>query len=127
MTEDLVIIVTGGRTFSKPWRVHLILDSYMPTRVVEGGCPRGADLFARQWCVRHGLRTRSYPVTDDDWKRYGKYAGIRRNGIMLRDWAKHPNVRVIAFPVEGGRGTQDCIYQARDLGLIVENYGDVEV
>ena len=124
MGDDLVIIVTGSRHYKKEWKVHAILDSYMPRIVVEGNCPTGADLYARRWCRLHGIHPRSYTA---DWKRYGLGAGPIRNGEMLRAWARWPNVRVIAFPVEGGRGTQDAIRQALALGMTVENYGDVEV
>lgn len=124
MNSDLVIIVTGGRYYDKPWKVFTILDSYAPRIVVEGNCPRGADLYARQWCRLHGICPKSYTA---DWSYYGKKAGFIRNGRMLRDWVHWPNVIVAAFPVEGGSGTQDCIYQARELGMTIENYGDTYV
>jgi hypothetical protein len=120
-SNDLVIIVTGSRKWTRQDRVWLILDSYMPRMVVEGNCPRGADLHARQWLAKMGLPTRSYSA---DWDRWGKRAGMIRNGRMLRDWCHFPNVRVCAFPLPDGRGTQDCMEQARALGMIVEDYGE---
>jgi hypothetical protein len=119
--NDVIIIVTGSRKWHRPDRVHLILDSYMPRLVVEGNCPTGADQHARQWLARHGLPTRSYTA---DWRRYGDRAGFIRNGIMLHEWCRFPNVRVCAFPLPDGSGTQDCMAQARALGMIVEDYGE---
>ncbi len=123
MFNDIVIIVTGSRHWNKPWRVHTILDSYMPRIVVEGNCPTGADLHARQWLRQHGLPTRSYTA---DWS-LGNKGGPMRNARMLNDYCRHENALVIAFPVDGGRGTQDCVYQALELGMRVENYGDVQL
>lgn len=123
MFSDVIVIVTGSRDWHKPWLVYGILDSYMPRIVVEGNCPTGADLHARQWLFKHGLPTRSYTA---EWKVYGrKAAGPIRNRRMLNDYCRNPNVVVVAFPLPHGRGTQDCIYQARELGMYVENYGDV--
>lgn len=124
MTEfnDIVIIVTASRNWTRKDRVWLILDSYMPRTVVEGNCRTGGDLHARQWCEARGIRPRSYTA---DWHRLGKPAGPIRNGRMLRDWMHFPDVRVVAFPMEGGSGTQDCCRQARCLGIPVELYGDV--
>lgn len=121
MFSDVIIIVTGSREWRRPDRVHLILESYMPRLVIEGNCPTGADLHARMWLGKMGLPTRSYTA---DWKRYGTRAGHIRNGIMLHDWRKFPNVRVCAFPLTQGDGTQDCMAQALALGMIVENYGE---
>lgn len=122
--NDIVIIVTGSRKWTRQDRVWLILDSYMPRTVVEGNCPTGADLHARQWCSRVGLHPKSYTA---EWNRYGNKAGPIRNGRMLRDWMHFPDVRVIAFPTPDGSGTQDCVKQARALGIAVENYGDVKL
>jgi SLOG family YspA-like protein len=127
--DELIVIVTGGRDFTKPWRVDGILDSYHAQGkivVVDGGCPTGADLFARQWVIKHGYRTRTHPA---NWRLYGDAAGPIRNGEMLRSWAHFPRVVVAAFPTRTGKGsgTQDCVNQARALGLTVENYGDVEI
>lgn len=122
--SELVIIVTGSRKWTLIERVHTLLDSYEPTYVIEGNCPTGADLHARQWLVRQGKPTRSYTA---DWKRFGKAAGMIRNGEMLQAWRQHPNVLVLAFPMAEGRGTQDCVRQAWKLGMRVENFGSVEV
>lgn len=121
--NDIVIIVTGSRKWHRPDRVHLILDSYMPRTVVEGNCTTGAALHARQWLAQHGIPTRSYTMD----RRHGKDAERVRNAIMLREWCRHPNVRVIGFPLPGGTWTQDCMQQALALGMLVENYGEVQL
>lgn len=124
MYNDLIIVVTGSRKWDKPWRVHTILDSYMPYMVVEGNCRTGADLHARQWLTMRGLQKRSYTA---DWDRLGKKAGPIRNRRMLLDYYLYPNVLLIGFPMAGGSGTQDCMRQALELGMRVENYGDVQL
>jgi hypothetical protein len=122
-SEKLVIIVTGSRVWDKPYRVHLLLDSYDPFIVVEGGCPSGADADARVWCRLRGMIPRTYPA---DWDRHGKPAGNIRNIEMIDAWKKHPNVRVIGFPQPNGTGTQHCMAYARSVGMTVEDYGDVK-
>lgn len=120
--SDVIIIVTGARDWSKPWRVHGILDSYMPRIVIEGNCPSGADLHARQWLFKRGLPTRSYTA---DWHSFGTGAGPIRNRRMLNDWYRNPNVILIGFPVPWGKGTQDCMSYGQSLGMKVENYGEL--
>jgi hypothetical protein len=122
--NDIVIIVAASRRWTRKDRVWLILDSYMPRTVVEGNCRTGGDLHTRQWCEMRGLHSKSYTA---DWRRFGDGAGPIRNGRMLRDWMHFPDVRLIAFPMAGGSGTQDCMRQALELGMIVENYGDVRL
>lgn len=124
MSEELIVIITGARDYKNRWKLHTILDSLAPFRVVEGNCPTGADAFARQWLLLQGIPTRSYTA---DWNRYGLGAGNIRNGVMLRAYCRRPNVLVAAFPTVNSTGTIDCVNQARALGMLVENYGDIEV
>lgn len=53
-------------------------------------------------------------VFQAEWKNYGRAAGPKRNRKML---LSHPNAIVLAFP--GGRGTANCVQQARELGMTV--------
>lgn len=123
MNEYDVVIVTGSRRLKEHWRVWWVLDQYQPRVVVEGNCPTGADAAARRWLHRQGRPTRSYTAK---WNYYGKKAGMIRNGEMLRDW---PSACVLAFPSEGAenKGTADCMRQAWALGMVVENFSNVEV
>lgn len=115
--RELHIVVTGGRHFTNQLLVFRVLDALRPSRISEGDCPSGADLFARQWRDMHGVAGKSYPA---DWYpdgisgRMDRSAGPRRNGRMLR--AENPNL-VIAF--KGNRGTKDCCKQARAMSIPV--------
>lgn len=104
------IIVTGGRDYSDVVTVVDVLDALMPTAIVEGGAT-GADHLARCWARRVGV---PHHTVAADWVKHGKAAGPIRNGEMLKE---HPNAIVIAFP--GGKGTEDCVKQARKLKRIV--------
>lgn len=111
------VVVTGGRHFANQLLVFRVLDALQPSRVSEGDCPSGADLFARQWRDMNGVAGESYAA---DWYpahlggRLDRGAGPRRNGRMLR--AENPNL-VIAF--RGNRGTRDCSEQARAMNIPV--------
>lgn len=56
------------------------------------------------------------PLTRADLELFGPGAGPRRNQAML-----HLAEKVVAFP--GGKGTANCVRQARALGLPVERPG----
>lgn len=115
------IIVTGGRDFTDAACVDRVLDTLhqeQPITVLATGAARGADRLAEEWAERKMPRVhlRSYPA---DWGKHGRAAGPVRNGRMLdEERAFMGGVRiVVAFP--GGRGTEDCIRQAKARGLVV--------
>lgn len=67
---------------------------------------------ASEWAVSRQVPIRVFRA---DWAKFGRSAGSRRNGAMLRE-AK-PEL-VLACP--GGAGTADCVTQAEALGIRVE-------
>lgn len=112
------VIVCGGRDYEDSASVYAALDklrSRAPDEVlviIEGGCPTGADLFARTYASCH---RRTHLIREDaDWKTHGKAAGPIRNALMLE---KHNVGGVVAFP--GGRGTADMVQQAENAGIKV--------
>lgn len=111
----MIVLVTGGRTYNDRAAVDFILSRiHMKkpiTLLVEGGAD-GADTHARNWAIRNGIPHRTYPISKEDWERYGKRAGRRRNHQMLTQ-AK-PQL-VVAFP--GGPGTQHMTQIAHEAGL----------
>ncbi len=52
-------------------------------------------------------------VFEADWDKFKKAAGHIRNGVML---SCNPDL-LVAFP--GGPGTENCIKQAKKLGILV--------
>ena len=111
MTHERIVIVTGSRYWTDRKAIYDRLDFLRPGLVVHGGA-RGADAIADEWARKHGVP--SHPERAE-WKRYGPAAGPIRNGRMLR---RFPTAEVSAFPLPRGSGTQDCIAQARALGMV---------
>ena len=113
------VLVCGGRDYGsteaeiKAMRERLgRLKNW--TVVIHGGA-RGADTLAGAIARELGLHVACVLA---NWSLYGKAAGHRRNAAML---ALKPEL-VIAFP--GGRGTANCVDQARKAGIRVESAGN---
>jgi hypothetical protein len=104
------VIVTGGRDYSNYELVAQTLDTYEVHEVAEGGAS-GADRLAALWAHDRHATCRTYPA---EWSKYGRWAGPRRNQIMLEDFLPQ---MVIAFP--GGKGTADMIRRATEAGVPV--------
>lgn len=111
--RPFTIILAGGRDYDDAARLTAALDSLLgwhgPIRLVEGGCPTGADAGARWWRVMRGVDGKTYPA---DWDRHGRSAGPIRNSTMLRE--EEPDLVVIC---PGGRGTADMHDKARRAGV----------
>jgi len=82
------------------------------TEIIHGGAS-GADFWAKLSARHLGLPEQAFPA---DWRTHGKRAGILRNLQMLDEC---PDL-VIAFQVNGSRGTQHTIDEARRRGIPVE-------
>ena len=70
--------------------------------VIEGEC-RGADLLGRRAAEELGIPVLQFPA---DWKKYGKWAGYKRNRQMLVEG--RPDI-VLAFQIGQSQGTQDMM------------------
>lgn len=111
------VIVTGGRMYAQGGgrqverdRLWLALDELAHDALIVVGDAHGADAAAREWARLTG---RPCEVHTADWRRLGRAAGPERNGRMVRSGAD----LLVAFP--GGRGTANCIRQARAAGIPV--------
>lgn len=121
-------ILTGLYSMHEIGFGSLYLD---PFTIIEGGCPTGADLFARQWFENGGVHPgttddpdvcsvehESYPVRhklDGGWPG----AGPRRNLRMLQD--SKPTL-VLAFKEDFNwkldkGGTENMVKLARRAGV----------
>jgi hypothetical protein len=111
------VLVCGGRDYQNSSRVQIVLSilrkEFDIECIIEGGAT-GADTFAGDWADSVGIPRITYSVTPEDWRKFGKSAGHRRNTKMLIDGK--PDL-VIAFP--GGRGTANMIKQARNANIAV--------
>lgn len=139
----MIVLVTGGRDHDRPDLVAAALDRALAKAredagsvlwLLHGGAP-GADSHAAMWGDGAGepVRVQAFPVSDEDWRAYGKAAGHRRNAAMVahaQRLARHAgDAYVLAFP-RGSRGwpdrggTADCVRRARVAGLRVGVVGD---
>lgn len=114
------VVVTGSRDATDRDFVFQHLDVWDgrigPIHTVVHGAARGVDTLAQSWAVARGRQQVPYPA---DWST-GKGAGPARNREMLKEMPDF----VIAF--DGGKGTENCVDQARRLGLrVIEIVGKV--
>lgn len=101
------VAFTGGRHYSNRKLVELIVDSLGSVHCLVGDAS-GLDALVRDqyWPADE------ITVFHANWECHGKAAGPIRNREMLQEADL-----LIAFP--GGRGTADCIRQAKELGIPV--------
>lgn len=121
-------IVAGGRGFDD-WpllkrKLDAIFARQEVVEIVSGGAP-GADTLGERYAAERGWPVARFPADWDDISvpgasartrrdgtQYNANAGPMRNAEMVA-YATH----LVAFP--GGRGTADCVRQAREAGLVV--------
>lgn len=122
------VLVCGGRDYRHEALLRFVLNTihhFKPiTMIIHGAAGKaqdgkaecGADLFAGEWAQGKDITEKPYPVTEADWKREGKKAGVLRNQKMLEE-AK-PDL-VVAFP--GGTGTNDMCERANRAGVAIRD------
>lgn len=96
--------------------VRSVLASQRVGLLLHGGAS-GVDAAAAAWARAAGVEARAFPA---DWSG-GRSAGPARNRRMLREG--QPDV-LLAFP--GGRGTDDCVRAAGELGVPVRDLRDAD-
>lgn len=128
MTDIVNMGVCGGRSFRNYRFLARTLDeiceqrgwitepddlgNFLPyVRLIHGGA-KGADLLADSWAVTRWCPIMTFPITNDDWKMYGKGAGGARNQRII-DQGKIDIL--VAFP--GGNGTKDMVRRAEIHGI----------
>lgn len=105
------IVITGGRDNLDATTFIRVMKRICPEYCVLGDCPTGVDRMALNYCEDNDIK---YNIHFADWDQHGKSAGPIRNGVMLRE----PDIDfVLAF--RGGRGTENCVKQAKEKGLLV--------
>lgn len=108
-----IALVCGSRDWPSPWFVTAKMIQLVPPDwlVLTGGA-RGVDAVAHMEAVRLGYATKVMPA---DWDRHGKRAGILRNLAMLDEGP----AKVLAFSLNGSKGTAHTIHEARRRGIEV--------
>lgn len=134
----MIVAFTGGRDYRNKAMVEAMVravvstaeyyyyasDEGGPIHLRFGDCGSGVDVFVRDIAAElygsHVLPIQ-YPAR---WDKEGLAAGPIRNRRMLTMWADKGRQDLgaiadllIAFP--GGKGTADCVRQARELGIAV--------
>ena len=103
------VLVTGGREYTDKETVYSTLSKFAEqgitiTTLVHGSA-RGLDTLAKNWAEENGILPEAYPITPEEWDKYGKKMGHIRNKKMLDSGVDC----LVAFP--GGPGTADMISQ----------------
>ena len=117
------ILVTGGRNYGNMDHVYRVLDAAKPDFIIEGGCPTGADAFARNWAENRGVQYATVPAL---WNKLGKPARPLRNSamVLLLKALETSGMQCIVYAFPGGVGTTNCVSVARGSGLLVEEKAD---
>lgn len=113
----MIFIFTGGRDYKNAVFVDTVVANLDLdfAHIYVGDCPSGLDFFAQEAAKLTGIKKTVFRA---DWGSHGKAAGpIRNREMLMAACASGAAVCVFAFP--GGRGTADCVKQAKKLGVPV--------
>lgn len=119
-TRPRRVLVTGSRNWVDPAPIYRALYFEKMAAggdgdliVVHGDCPTGADAIAARWVERFYPEHTHAEAHPADWDHFGKAAGPMRNQKMVDLGADV----CLAFPLPGGKGTQDCMAKANLAGI----------
>lgn len=124
MAPEFTVMVTGSRTWAdrdelarqlETVRQKLLEEHELETasfKLVHGGA-RGADFLAAQRAHALNWPVQSFALTNEDWRRDGRRAGVLRNERMLQETRPHA---VLALRWDGAsRGTDDAVKRANSM------------
>ena len=110
------VLFSGSRQFDDDQAVIRILeklisrvDSTSQITIVHGGAA-GLDSMVGVLAHHAGM---TVEVHYANWQKHGNAAGVIRNQEMVDLGAN----MLVAYPLPGGRGTQDCIKRARKANI----------
>lgn len=110
----MIVIVTGGRTYTMQPYDWLRLDQLDASALYEGEAD-GADICGRAWAESRRVPVRPFKVEREEWAEFGDSAGPRRNAKMLAAAlleAERTGDRVALAAFPGGSGTADMVRRA---------------
>ena len=109
------LIIAGSRSIKEINVVLLaLIDSgFEPSSIVSGGAP-GVDSIGEEIAAMLCLPIDRYPITSEDWQRYGHGAGPIRNTEL----AKNADALLAVWDGKSN-GTRDMIKKAKQYGLPV--------
>ena len=127
MTEHWLLV-----TASREWRdrqrmrasflaVQQRLGAPAAAMGIVHGAARGGDQMADDIARELGWMRDPVPCTREEWTRYGRSAGHRRNARMI---ARRAYVGCVAFPIGLSAGTRGCMVASADAGIRMWNRGD---
>lgn len=114
------ILVCGGRNYTDRnhvWNTLCEIDAARgPITCIIHGAATETDTEAMYWAQTERINERKilHAPFVADWRQYGNAARAIRNARMIENG--RPDL-VVAFP--GGKGTADCVRQARTAGIEV--------
>jgi len=122
------VLVTASRQWRDRQRMRAALlavqrrfDAPPAAMGIVHGAARGGDQLADNIARELGWATDPVPCTAQEWARYGRCAGHRRNTRMI---GRRTYVGCVAFPLGLSAGTRGCMITAADAGIPVWNRGD---
>jgi hypothetical protein len=115
----LRMLVTGSRTWPKPWIVQTFLDKALgivlsqkhDMTLIHGHCRIGVDAVADDWAIDVGCEFVRVPAL---WHAFGKTAGFVRNEFMVDALKPH---MAVAFIHNKSRGATHCAEYATKKGV----------
>jgi len=122
------VLVTASREWTDRQRmrasflaVQLRFGAPAAAMGIVHGAARGGDRMADEVAEELGWVRDPVPCTREEWARYGRSAGHRRNARMIH---RRVYVGCVAFPIGVSAGTRGCMAAAADTGIRVWNRGD---
>jgi len=108
------VVITGSRDWDS-WEeiegvMRRLYEEHGQAVEIHHGTARGADRMAGHVAKKYGLTVVEHPA---DWQRYGKRAGMVRNGELLDT---EPDL-VVGFWLDESRGTGHCLKLADAMGI----------
>lgn len=98
------VAIVGSRRFSSLALIEFYVSRLPKDTIIVSGGAKGVDSEAEAAAKRHGL---AVTIHYTEWEKYGRSAGMRRNGTIIDDADK-----VVAFWDGKSPGTKNSIERA---------------